>query len=292
MNNNILQNIVFLEPEHHVYFDKEGKTYTSVSRVLSEFAEKADFKKIAGFVANKRLKKYEELSIKTGRKILDIALDQPKYSRAYTQKTVLAEWDLKRDEAAEAGTYIHNNMEQAILTGKYPQDDYVHYYKWSQDYFTQYKEVLCEQALFHPEYRIAGTGDKICFRTSRKGMVDVRDYKSNDLGYDSTGKDQFTKAVRHYNRYMTGPLSHLEDCDFNKYALQLSIYMYMLECMGYKPGNLAIIQVEWKKIKAKPKLIYLPYMKHEVIALLEYRSKNTKKDIEIVSSDYHEIVGL
>ena len=97
---------------------------------------------------------------------------------------------------------------------------------------------------------------------------------------------------------MSGPCSHLDDCNFNHYALQLSIYMYIIikHNPRYKPGKLMLHHVIFEKqgedkfgnpILLKDKnnepivktvVPYeAPYMKSEVIAMINYLTDNKKK---------------
>ncbi len=114
--------------------------------------------------------------------------------------------------------------------------------------------------LYSSLYRLAGTTDKPCFRTiSNKSILDIFDYKT----------DEEIKYKSDYSDYMLGPLSHLENCNFNKHAMQLSEYALMAEEQGFKIGRLGIIHIS-KLAMDKPVLIPVNYMKAEAQAIIKY----------------------
>ena len=90
--------------------------------------------------------------------------------------------------------------------------------------------------------------------------------------------------------YLLPPVNHLQNCNGNIYALKMSLYMYMVwkQCKGkYKPGKIIL---KWCPIERDedgipvlydgvPKIIKeedieLPYLKKEVIKMLQHGSKN------------------
>ena len=97
---------------------------------------------------------------------------------------------------------------------------------------------------------------------------------------------------------MQFPLNHLDDCNFNHYALQLSIYMYIILKHNPKlrPGGMFIHHVQFEEEgkdghgypitkytkQGDPVLkdlttIPVPYLKDEVISLIHYLHDNRKK---------------
>jgi hypothetical protein len=91
------------------------------------------------------------------------------------------------------------------------------------------------------------------------------------------------------------PIAHLDDCNFNHYALQLSFYMYIIikHNPKLKPGNLNIHHIifeeedtdlhgnpiakldEHQNPIVKDVIIYdIPYLKEEVITLIKHLNDN------------------
>ena len=94
-----------------------------------------------------------------------------------------------------------------------------------------------ERLLADIELRIGGSADAVFQCLDRPGWFYLVDWKTCrqilrhaiDKCYKVNGKCQ-PKPGEVCKRYMPHPaVSHLEQCNFNKYSLQLSIYRYMLE---------------------------------------------------------------
>ena len=116
--------------------------------------------------------------------------------------------------------------------------------------------------------------------------VNVYDYKTNKEIKEKPYTSWDGKVST-----MTGPLEHVGDCNLNHYALQLSIYMYIVLKHNHtlKPGKLQIhhvsFDVEKKDVNGYPIIATdpmgdpiikkvvpydLPYMKREVNAMIKY----------------------
>ena len=100
--------------------------------------------------------------------------------------------------------------------------------------------------------KICGMLDLIAFNTENN-TFEIYDYKTN--------KD--IKQTNSYNKYMLPPLEHLFECEFNTYALQLSIYKYIIE--KYTSIEISKLTIIWFNQKNDNyQLITLPYLKEEV----------------------------
>jgi hypothetical protein len=99
----------------------------------------------------------------------------------------------------------------------------------------------------YPEHMVYLKSAGICGQADRveviKDVIDLYDYKTNKA-------INLTSYVNWegISKKMLGPLAHLDDCNFNHYALQLSTYMYiMLKHNHYlKPGKMQIHHVKFK----------------------------------------------
>lgn len=194
----MIQQKVFLRKEDHRYFDYEGDEYTSVSKVLDSVKEKFD----------------EEKWSKLKAKSLGIAQGEMK-----------AQWAEARNSSADHGTRIHDTLEHFTKHGKIDPEnaDLTPVVKSVASDHKQYTRVYSENEciLYHPQYKVAGMCDKILVTGQRTIFADIEDYKTNlKRGIEFNSK---------YNKYMLSPVTHLQDCNFNHYALQLSIYALMYE---------------------------------------------------------------
>jgi hypothetical protein len=97
---------------------------------------------------------------------------------------------------------------------------------------------------------------------------------------------------------MSSPVSHLDDCNFIHYALQLSMYMYIILKHNhlYSPGKMVLHHIIFKEA-SKDKFgnpitaidshgdpiveevvqYEVPYLKQEVIALIKWLKENRDK---------------
>jgi len=96
----------------------------------------------------------------------------------------------------------------------------------------------------------------------KKDTFTVGDFKTNK-------KFNFTSK---YCESLLSPVEHLHNCEFNVYALQLSIYAYMYEKLTKKKcRGLVIFYLEngkWVSVSCN-------YLKNDVIAILsDYKEKN------------------
>jgi hypothetical protein len=234
-----MEKIVTLEPNQHRYFDQFLNEYTSVSKVLECVKNKFDPDgKILKATAAKRGISPEELQ---------------------------AEWKGKGKVATDHGTRIHNALERyqqtfAIL----PEDmDLEPLIKSISSLYSDYGRTYEEFVIHSEHYMVAGTADKVCWKSTKKeSIIDIYDYKTNiskGIQYEDT-----------YKKYLKGPVSHLMDCNFNTYALQLSIYAHMLQLTTGRPiGRLNIVFIPPNDFLSW-KLIPVPFMKLEAAAVLDY----------------------
>lgn len=254
-----MEGYIRFEEDRHQYFDPEDNEYTSVSRVLGGIKPEFDKERIAAAVAKR-----------DGR----------------TRGDVLAEWDAKRDSAAEWGTKVHNALEVWFRDGVLQIEDpkFQETVGWlSSTIFSGYHMTMEEKLMFSRAHHVAGTADKVCFRQrSKNTLVDYYDYKTNEskgITFDSTGIDKRSAKTKHYNRFLQNPVGHMEDCNYNIYALQLSIYAFLGEIeYNWKPGRLGIVFID-KHFDCT--ILPVPYLRDEAKAILSpyaLKAKSVKSD--------------
>lgn len=182
--------------------------------------------------------------------------------KGVAKEDILKEWEDKKNSSIIRGNIIHDAIEQYNKSGIVTDESMAHLVKGISEFFLGYKESYDEVTLYSKKHKIAGKTDKICYRG--KNIFDVFDYKTNER----KGIEYFSK----YNQYLLPPLQHLQDCNYNEYAVKISAYAYMLELRGYGIGKLAIIYIPPTKDKENPvyREIPVPYMKMEVEALFGY----------------------
>lgn len=174
------------------------------------------------------------------------------------KEMVLEMWSKEAKIATDKGTNIHKVMENYISLGEeLSKYEYLYksYEKCESENIEKYNKVLSEQLLYNHTYRVAGIADLIY---DQGNYFTIGDFKTNK-------KFNFTSS---FNDYLLYPVNHLQSCEFNNYALQLSMYAYLYENMsGKKCKGLVIYHLEDKKWRS-------------------YRCNYLKLEAEIIFKDY------
>ena len=145
----------------------------------------------------------------------------------YSDKTaeqILQEWDAKRAHACEMGTRVHYNQEM-MMNGsqdfQQPADDRERaimssgWQAMTDLASAGWQPVAAEKMVFSLEYKLAGTIDAI-FQRGREILI--VDWKTNEAIH----------RRNQYGQHFLPPANELEDCEFNKYAIQLNLYKRIL----------------------------------------------------------------
>lgn len=147
-----------------------------------------------------------------------------------------------------------------------------------------------ERGKIYPEHLVYLASANICGQVDKVEVnldtIDINDYKTSReikrqgyKGYDGTKK-------------LLTPVAHLDECEFNVYSLQLSLYAYMIlqHNPSFRVGKLTIEHIKFIEEEGKDKygyplykldqagdpivkeieLIEVPYKHKEVIAILKW----------------------
>jgi hypothetical protein len=226
--------VTFIE-ETHQYFNEKGEEYKSGTGFIHFFQKEFDSVGVATRVATRE----------------GVTVDE-----------ILNKWKKNSEEACTHGTSIHLLMENYLKNGiiipehssLYDSFDDItgEMRKWA-------KAIHSEKILWNDEYKIAGTADLII--DHNKNEFSVGDFKTN-------------KAIHFCSDWaerLLHPISHLSDCNYNLYSLQLSLYAHMYSLLTGKMGRrvflMHLVNGRWKEITAN-------FMKHEVEVMLHYYKRN------------------
>lgn len=176
---------------------------------------------------------------------------------------VLEMWENEKNKACDRGTNIHKLLEDYIEYGEV-NDTFSWLYKsydksveWHVDSFNK---ILSESVLYNEEFKVAGMADLIY--EHKNGEFTVGDFKTNK-------KFRFSSP---FGERMLEPVDHLHNCEFNVYALQLSMYAYMYEKQtGKKCRKCVIFYLKDDAFRA----YHVNYLKSDIEALLNYHKINT-----------------
>jgi hypothetical protein len=243
-----IDNTITFKEDTHQYFHSNGDEYQSVTRTLNKLKVPFDRKKISGIMAA-QIAKEEGIS------------------QSVAQARLLAEWDQKGDSSRDRGNSIHKGIEYYLNTGNKIME-LAGVIDFMRDLVKPHYRYYPETILYDTTTKIAGQTDLVIQRQkSQDSVYDFYDYKTNEskgIQFDSVGRKE--EPWKHYNRYFLSPLEHLEDCNYNLYSLQLSIYAYLAQITyGIKIGRLAIIFIN---NEMKVTMYPVAYLKLEVMMLL------------------------
>lgn len=193
---------VFFDKEKHIYSDKLGNQLISCGSLLSKFKNPFD---PDGTII-------ERYAAKNG----------------LTADEVKAKWAEGNKAACDYGTEVHEELEHYILHKEIRESDHKHYVE-------QFAEIpfvgrlYSEKMLYCLDNMVAGTADIV--ELFKGGVISIWDFKTNK---------ELSKRSKWGNKMLHG-LEHLDDCNFNHYQLQLSVYGYLCELKGLMVNNLTIL---------------------------------------------------
>tara|TARA_R100000951_G_C2629151_1_gene177089 strand:- start:480 stop:1298 length:819 start_codon:yes stop_codon:yes gene_type:complete len=263
--------------EGHVYesIDDAGINWVSATSFVGMFKPKFDAKSQAKKSAkNKRSKWY-----------------------GMTAQEILDAWENETQRAIKLGNFYHNQRESDILNFKTIERHGVEVpiIKPIFDQATGAKIARVQKLEegVYPEHMVYLKSIGICGQADLvevvNGYVNILDYKTNkeikEKGF--TNWEGITSKM--YN-----PVNHLDDCNYNHYTLQLSIYMYIIlkHNPKLKPGKLTIQHVKFNELGKdkngypinehingepvfdKVVLYDIPYLKDEVKNLVSWLKEN------------------
>lgn len=239
----------FFNEEEHVYTNKAGHRLISASQLVELFVPEFD---PDGAIAERCARK-----------------------EGITVEQILERWAQINREACDHGSAVHTSLENYINTGLILDDDP------NRKFVLDFQSLGIDRENCVAEYkacslkdRLAGTIDLIEFET--KTVVNIWDFKTN-------------KEIKKFNPFgdtMLFPFEHRYNVNLYHYQLQLNIYAYMLERMGYWVDKLNLIHFDRKKQRLT---VYpLPKNDDNVKLMLDYW-KNSGYSIEKAKKNIHEL---
>ena len=233
---------VIFKEDTHQYFSLQNEEYISCTTLIKKFEQPFLAEKFASIIASKE---------KT------------------TKEIILERWEHNAKKSTDYGTELHKCIEGYIKN----ENKYYINSKLCEIAKNGYKKIIeyigkegleSEKLLWNHEYKIAGQSDIVQFtngfdkKYNKIPIINIGDIKTNNK------IDYFSP----YNDYLKYPLNHLMQCNFNIYALQLSLYAFMLNKLypEFKIGTLFLMHYD--KLNDIWTRINIPYMLYEVKAML------------------------
>lgn len=187
----------------HIYFNDEGEHYTSGTALIKKFCKPFERDKIAAKFAKKNKR---------------------------TIQDVLDEWKKLGDDAIKKGIAFHKLKENELsgLTSVLIEQEEHPVFQASWEDGLKINNLVKLEPGIYPElivwsdkYKIAGQADYV--EITKTGKINIKDYKtSKEIKLQSFRKWDGTPDM------MKFPLTNLEDCNFNHYALQLNLYAFLI----------------------------------------------------------------
>ena len=182
-----------------------------------------------------------------------------------TKEAVLEMWDKKGRESREQGTAMHKKIESFYL-GKEPStDETFELFKIFANKITL-KPYRTEWAVYDWEQKIAGTIDFVDYQN---GEYIIYDWKRSDKLIAKNGLPIKNSL---YGEKALPPIENLDDSPYYHYALQLSLYKYILEKnygITVSKLRLGIFHPSYNK----PYVLEMPYLQNEIDTLFGLRSE-------------------
>ena len=234
--NQLFNNQITLDRDAHVY-KLENNTdleFISVTTFIDKFFEKFDAIAIA-----KKL-------VSNNRKYMDMTVEE-----------LLQQWK----ESADYGTKVHEELENFILH-KTPliEQKSIQGIQWLKSYLVKSNfKIFTEVIIYSEEIGISGTIDLLLLNQDTNEYV-LMDWK--------TSKRIDTKSYQN-KRGIHPATEDVEDTKFNHYALQLSLYRYLLETYyGLKIYEHVVVHLKDLECIG----LHAPYMKDTIIKMIETRN--------------------
>jgi ATP-dependent exoDNAse (exonuclease V) beta subunit len=208
-------------------------------------------------------------------------------------------WKSEAKRATDLGTWYHNQRETDIceIENMERHGFTIPIFKPIEKEGIKYSPEQKLKDGVYPEHMVYLRSAGVCGQSDLvevvNGVVHITDYKTNK----EIKVEGFTNWEGKTQK-MSGPVSHLDDCHLNHYALQLSMYMYIILKHNPKlsPGILTIHHILFEEagrdvfdnpISARDThgnpivtdiVQYdLPYLKQEAIAVIHWLEDNRDK---------------
>ena len=180
-----------------------------------------------------------------------------------TPEELMAKWEAEACRARDLGTTMHDKIERYYL-GEDSGDD-TDAYRLFRCFaaVNRLYPFRTEWRIYLEEYGIAGTLDFL--ERTPDGTYNIYDWKRSRKLINRFGMVEATSPFRKTGLH---PISHLPDCSYYHYALQVSVYRYILEQKYGINVNKMRLGVFYPSYSGYY-IVDLPYLRNEVISILK-----------------------
>lgn len=279
---------VFFNDAEHLYLDKlSGEKYISATTLVDKYKNEFNSAFFSKYKALEALVDSDHFSlVKDG--LLATQIWNPELltklnvdPQVFEDKTkeILKSWEDNRDEACDHGTYVHEIMETSFYGNTHFDLSRFGCPQICGDY-------TCIKGNYHldldngiyPEFlmsyvtpeglRIAGQADLI---VKNGNDISILDWKTNK----EIKKRSFYNKSKKKNTMMKYPLNNIEDCNYQHYTLQLSLYAYILQKLN-PTFNIKELKIVHIARDGKQTVYDLEYRKNDIERMLKHYTKSLK----------------
>ena len=231
LNKHSRDSLLQFDSENHIY-TVNGCEFKSVTNIVEECFEQFD----ADYWAKKKAS-----------------------SLGMTPQQVKDMWERRGEESRNLGSQMHEKIERFYLgLPNTPDETYNLFCQFTKSHHL--KPYRTEWGIYDEDSKVAGTLD---FLNYDDGVFTIYDWKrSNKIIVNG----QPEKNSR-WGKKAFSPIDHVHDTTYWHYALQVSIYHYILEKnygINVSAGRLAVFHPDYNR----PYVVDVPYMRDEVMAVL------------------------
>lgn len=260
---------ILFSSKDHTYTSGD-QIFTSVSKLVSKFKNEFDseywslYKALQRIYGNEEFKKL--MSITNDINVIAAATDSN--ILLSIQNEIKQEWKHKNISSIDKGNMYHLAKEESSYKRGYELNPFngkeypvIGNISEKEEKYSIIDNLYDLEDGFYPElliwnsdHSIAGQSDKVFIETiDNIRYVDLDDFKSNSKISKYGFKGQRMKA----------PISHLQDCNYSHYNLQLSAYGWLLEQFGYTVRDIAFHHYN--------KMYKLEYLKTEIESMIMFK---------------------
>lgn len=178
---------------------------------------------------------------------LDKAREVARQICTVTPQQIGHEWESLSIQGKAKGTSLHKYAEGCVY-GKRSEEGFVQVDKWVDDTYIKGDYFPIRMEIIVGNDIVCGQSDNL---SGYRSEVFLKDYKTDKKFRDTNPWENFLP-----------PFEHLQQCEYNKYALQMSMYSWILEDVA----NIKVdhLQAIWfPKHTEEYHIIDLPYLKKE-----------------------------
>ncbi len=275
--------IAFHEATHKYYLKGKQLSLSVTGLIHSQFADFVEQEAITMLLNGKQFPNKEEHARYRNLPIWIHPYDLSRRPKKWCEGAVLEPeenvrkkiadlWEFIREDASGRGTKMHLDCEHSM--NELPVDNDTKEFS----FFLEFKKVTFEKGyipyrlewvIYDEIMDLAGSVDAILCRSDEEGIVPRPIYLYDWKRCRVIEKDnQFQKGI--------GPMSHLDDCNYNHYLIQLNIYRQLLEMhygvicfymaiLVFHPNNLGYLEFK------------VPVLQKEVDEIFEKRRQQVRE---------------